>query len=91
MTTTIEEEFNTFLASGDPIIGISDEQRNWILPFIETLRISWLRSEIEKLDNMLRDPSDYIDQRNVTQYNYPINTIITRYKKELKELEKTNE
>ena len=50
-------------------------------------KADWLRSEIKELDNMLRDPSDYLDPRNVTQYNSPINSIITRYKEELKVLE----
>ncbi len=31
----IKEKFNEYIASGDPIISISDEQRDWILPFIE--------------------------------------------------------
>lgn len=32
---TLQQKFNEYIASGDPIISISDEQRDWILPFIE--------------------------------------------------------
>ncbi len=32
---TFKEKFNEYIASGDPTISISDEQRDWILPFIE--------------------------------------------------------
>lgn len=31
----LQQKFNEYIASGDPIISISDEQRDWILPFIE--------------------------------------------------------
>ena len=30
---TLQQKFNEYIASGD--ISISDEQRDWILPFIE--------------------------------------------------------
>ena len=58
-------------------------------------KADWLRSEIEKLENMYDEPHEgtkYVSQEQssywVDGYNQALTTLITRYTEELKELEK---
>ena len=60
----------------------------------ETGRADWLRSEIERLENMYDEPhkgTKYVSHEQssywVDGYNQALTTLITRYKEELKVLE----
>ncbi len=58
---TLKERFDEFIKSGDPIIGISDEQADWIKDFVETELSALAKKMIEKIDKLqisIRDDFD---------------------------------
>lgn len=85
--TAIREEALVKIRAGSDTMLVSEKE---MLEFLTTLRISWLRSEIEKLEGMKvieneKAPVGFYTASIAT--NATLTSIITRYKEELKELE----
>jgi hypothetical protein len=73
--TPMEERFDTFIASGDPCITISDEQKEWIGEFIRS-EIAIARKEFEirgieiemTTKKQEESPADFVQQLRSGDY-----------------------